>query len=57
MGSKIIKTFKDMQDDSAGFYFMSDNLFIFQKDKKGKLIWGSFDVSKMEGSHSVEDIL
>lgn len=45
-----------MKKDSAGFYFMSDNLFIFQKDKQGKITWGSFDVSKMEGSHTTEDI-
>lgn len=35
---------------------MSDNLFVFNKID-GKIQWGSFDVSKMEGSHDVRDIM
>jgi hypothetical protein len=34
---------------------MSDNVFAFNK-KDGKVRWGSFDVSKMEGSHDETDI-
>lgn len=42
--------------DSIEILFMSDNLFVSYKDADGRIHWGSFDVSKMEGAHNRQDI-
>jgi len=52
---KIIKTLLNLKEGDHGIYFMSDNLFVFNRIG-GKVQWGSFDVSKMEGSHDTKDL-
>lgn len=53
--SKIVASLLNMKDGNHGIYFMSDNLFVFNK-LNGVVKWGSFDVSKMEGSHDERDL-
>lgn len=53
--SKLVRFLKSLEEGDFFILFMSDNLFTAE-NVGGKVVWGSFDVSKMEGSHDERDI-
>jgi hypothetical protein len=53
--SRFIRLLRSIKVGEIIILFMSDNLFVAE-NVDGKVGWGSFDVSKMEGAHDSKDI-